>query len=95
MNIQLTQSGLARRMKRHLLKETQRFFTVTTPGFEAALEQEVRLLPGATVDRRITGGVEFNGPLELVYHANLRLRTANRIVMRVADFHGPIIPGTL
>ena len=86
MNIQLTQSGLNRRMKRHLLKETLGFFAITTPGFEEALEEEVRSLPGATINRRVTGGVEFNGPLELAYHADLRLRTANRIVMRVADF---------
>jgi putative N6-adenine-specific DNA methylase len=86
MKIQLSQSGLERRLKRHLMKVPQRFFATTTPGFEKILEQEVASLPGAGALQRINGGVEFSGELPLVYHANLRLRTANRVVMRVATF---------
>jgi putative N6-adenine-specific DNA methylase len=33
------------------------------------------------------GGVAFNGDLSLVYRANLSLRTASRVVVRVAEFH--------
>ncbi len=32
------------------------------------------------------GGVEFSGPLGAVYHANLRLRTAHRVLLRIDDF---------
>jgi putative N6-adenine-specific DNA methylase len=84
--ILLSPAGLERRLKRHLLKARCRFCATTTPGFEKVLEQEVRLLPESSGVRPIIGGVEFSGPLELVYHANLKLRTANRVVMRVATF---------
>ena len=33
------------------------------------------------------GGVEFDGDLKAVYSANLSLRTANRVLVRVGDFH--------
>jgi putative N6-adenine-specific DNA methylase len=82
----LTPAGLERRLKRHLLKSRCRFCATTTPGFEKMLDRDVRLLPQSGGFHTINGGVEFSGPLELVYHANLRLRTANRVVMRVAIF---------
>jgi putative N6-adenine-specific DNA methylase len=82
----LTPAGLARRLKRHVLKETQRFFATTTPGFEEVLGNEVRGLPGAEIIGKALGGVEFSGPLELMYHAAARLRSANRIIMRMAKF---------
>lgn len=33
------------------------------------------------------GGVEFRGDLKAIYSANLSLRTANRVLVRVGDFH--------
>ena len=82
----LTPAGLERRLKRHLIKAPHEFLAVTTPGMEAALEGEIRALPNVTALRRINGGVEFGGPLETVYHAGLRLRTANRVLMRIDSF---------
>jgi putative N6-adenine-specific DNA methylase len=82
----LTPASLARRLKRHVLKETQRFFAATTPGFERVLRNEVRALPGAEIIGEALGGVEFSGPLELMYHAAAKLRSANRIIMRMAEF---------
>jgi putative N6-adenine-specific DNA methylase len=82
----LSEAGLARRLKRHLLKAPQEFFAVTTPGLEAPLESEIKILTGAVNLRKVNGGVEFGGPLELVYDAALRLRTANRLLMRVDSF---------
>jgi putative N6-adenine-specific DNA methylase len=84
--VTLTPSGLERRLKRHFLKEQHRFFAVTVPGFEPVLEQEVRALPGVSGIGALSGGVEFSGPLFLVYHANLLLRSAGRVVMRAAGF---------
>ena len=86
MNTQLTPAGLERRLKRHLLKATQRFFAATIPGLEPMLEQEVRLLPQVSAVRSVTGGVEFSGPLGMVYHANLKLRTAHRVLLRIDSF---------
>ncbi len=82
----LTQAGLTRRLKRHVLKERHVFFAATTPGFEGVLHSEVRALPGAEIVSHVYGGIEFSGPLELMYHAAARLRTANRIIMRVTEF---------
>lgn len=81
----LTPHGLERRLKRHLLKEPQQFLAITTPGFEHLLERELVHL-GITVTSKTTGGVEFCGPLDLVYLTNLHLRTANRILMRISSF---------
>ncbi len=86
MPVTLTPEGLRRRLKRHLLRERQTFFAVTTPGFEKVLQGEVRQLPDAEIIGQVNGGVEFAGPLELMYHAAAGLRTANRLVMRVAAF---------
>ncbi|MBN1127867.1 MAG: hypothetical protein JXA71_02700 [Chitinispirillaceae bacterium] len=82
----LTPSGLERRLKRRLLKQTLRFFAITTPGFEEILRRELAALASVVVEGTITGGVEFSGPFQTVYHANLRLRTANRVLMRVDSF---------
>lgn len=82
----LTPRGLERRLKRHVRKETHAFLAVGAPGFETVLLQEVKALPEVTEARIIRGGVEFSGPLETIYHANLHLATAHRVLWRVADF---------
>lgn len=61
------------------------FFAVTAPGLEALTAQELQrlnLLP--TVE---SGGVAFQGDLDALYRANLHLRTASRVLVRVGDFN--------
>ena len=82
----LTPRALERRLKRYVLKETHDFLAVGAPGFEAVLLDEVHDLPGVTEVRKVRGGVEFRGPLETIYHANLQLATAHRVLWRVAEF---------
>lgn len=82
----LTPRGLERRLKRHFAKKSCDFLATTTPGFEPFLENEISGLEGARVTATIGGGVEFSGPIDLVYEANLYVRTANRIVMRIDSF---------
>jgi putative N6-adenine-specific DNA methylase len=62
-----------------------RCFAVAAPGIEPVLEREVRALPGAGAVRAVEGGVEFSGSLELVYRANLWLRTATRVLVRLGE----------
>lgn len=81
----LTPRGLERRLKRHLFKAPQDYLAVTTPGFEYITAKELTGI-NADVKNRISGGVEFSGGLDLVYSANLRLRTANRVLMRIGSF---------
>jgi putative N6-adenine-specific DNA methylase len=88
----LSASGLRRRLKRHLLKVQQSFLATCAPGLEPFLEREIVALPGALACAPIKGGVEFAGPLDLVYHANVRLRSANRVLLRIADFHASSYP---
>jgi putative N6-adenine-specific DNA methylase len=82
----LSATGLQRRLKRRFFKATHKFFAVTTPGFEEILRAEIALLPDVSITGTEKGGVLFCGPLQTVYHAHLRLRTANRLLMRVDSF---------
>jgi putative N6-adenine-specific DNA methylase len=88
----LTPVGLARRIKRRLSKTVREYLAIATPGFEPVLEKELRVFPGVTIKRAINGGVEFYGPLAAAYHANLKLRTANRVLMRIDTFVARSLP---
>lgn len=68
-------------------------FAVCAPGLERVLEQELSTLGlmqprqhRAKKDMR-AGGVEFRGDLPALYRANLHLRTAGRILVRLGAFH--------
>jgi putative N6-adenine-specific DNA methylase len=59
-------------------------FAVTAPGLEPLCAAELRGLEiRSTVDE---GGVLWNGPIESIARANLWLRTASRVLVRVAEF---------
>jgi putative N6-adenine-specific DNA methylase len=66
---------------------TDRFdlFAIAAPGLEPLVERELRALgmEGIHVD---AGGVSFTGGREALYRANLHLRTATRVIARVAEF---------
>lgn len=67
------------------------FFAVTAPGLETFTAQELHrlnLLPDATNPPMTeAGGVAFQGELDAMYRANLHLRTASRILVRIGDFN--------
>jgi putative N6-adenine-specific DNA methylase len=75
---------LEKRLKRHVIGRAHDFFAVASPGCEALGRQELAAL-GLTA-RAVSGGVEFNGRLHEAYRANLNLRTASRILMRIHSF---------
>lgn len=70
------------------------YFAVTAPGLEAFTRQEavgLDLLPAPVIsDNSIAptepGGVTFKGELEVLYRANLHLRTASRVLARLGNF---------
>lgn len=67
------------------------FFVITAPGMEAVCEGELSALglnPGTTV----RGGVEFSGGLRELYLANLWLRSASRILVRLGDISARDFP---
>jgi putative N6-adenine-specific DNA methylase len=61
------------------------FFATCAPGLEPLLHAEVRALGLARHERQV-GGVYFEGSLADARRANLWLRTAVRVLMRVARF---------
>jgi putative N6-adenine-specific DNA methylase len=77
-------SPFEKRIRRHVVGKSHRFFAVTAPGLEPLClgELESLGLTGAAVE----GGVEFSGRLQAAYRANLCLRTANRILLRMHEF---------
>jgi putative N6-adenine-specific DNA methylase len=92
----LTPRALERRLKRRFRSPQHSFFAACQPGFEDLLLAEVRDLPGVASAEQVTGGVEFSGPIELMYHANLQLNTAHRVLLRIASFlaqSGPALFG--
>lgn len=62
-----------------------RAFAVATPGLEAPLLAEVQHL-GLPKAQLVKGGVEFSGDWPDVWRANLVLRGATRILVRIAEF---------
>ncbi|MEQ8763727.1 MAG: THUMP domain-containing protein [Planctomycetota bacterium] len=61
------------------------FFAMCAPGFEPVLHQELRSLRFGKIERQV-GGVHFEGRFEEGMRANLWLRTAVRVLMRLDRF---------
>ncbi|MGD9042595.1 MAG: hypothetical protein PVG06_02720 [Desulfobacterales bacterium] len=78
---------LSKRIKRRVIGRRHDFFIATAPGFETVCLQELlKLKPDAGGAGATPGGVEFEGRLDDCYLANLNLRSANRILMRIHTF---------
>ena len=61
-------------------------FAVAPPGLETAVAEELGVL-GVAGQRIVAGGVTFSGDKETLYRANLWLRTAGRVLVRVEQFY--------
>jgi len=80
----------------------EKLFAVSAPGLEPYTAGELRQLGLLPADEETTppskhkkkkpadkysGGVAFSGDLEGIYQANLSLRTANRVLVRLGEFN--------
>jgi putative N6-adenine-specific DNA methylase len=65
--------------------EPRHYFAVAAPGLEPVVEREVRALPGVEEVRAVVGGIEFAGSREVLYRANLWLRCATRVLVRLGE----------
>lgn len=83
---ELSPRALQRRLKRYFLKKTHTFFASCSFGFEKVLLEEIKKLPNISNIVSSDGGIEFCGPIDTVYEANLKLYSAHRILIRVATF---------
>lgn len=59
------------------------WFAVAAPGLEALVRDEVAALREVGNVREVPGGVEFDGPLAIGLRANLHLRIATRVLLRL------------
>lgn len=81
---------LSKRIKRHVIGRVRDFFAATTPGLEKLCFDELMSLPlSVRCAMVVPGGVEFKGRVHDCYLANLNLRTASRILMRIGIFTAP------
>lgn len=79
--------SLERRIKRHVTGRVRTYFAVTAPGLEPLCRDELAALPLSEKELAAEpGGVVFRGRLIDCYVANLCLRTANRVLMRIDEF---------
>ncbi len=79
--------NIEKRIKRHVLGKSRTFFVSTSPGMEQLCVDELSSLGISMADATLAkGGIEFQGRVHDCYFANLRLRTANRILMRTETF---------
>lgn len=71
--------------------QLETLFAVTTPGLETLTARELQRLNLLATPADVTaiepGGVTFHGDNTALYRANLYLRTANRVLLRVGDFY--------
>lgn len=67
------------------------YFVVTTPGFEQVCAAELNVL-GIEKTEIMLGGVEFTGGLHELYQANLWLRSATRVLVRVGELQARDFP---
>jgi len=88
MTRETIETPLKKRIKRHVIGRKRQFFAATAPGLEMICRQELKaLLPSGTPMAMVEGGIKFEGRLHDCYFANLNLRTANRLLMRIESFH--------
>jgi putative N6-adenine-specific DNA methylase len=62
-----------------------KIFASTAPGLESIAAGELKAL--GTRGRQEIGGVAFTADLQRLYEANLWLRTASRVLVRLGSFH--------
>jgi len=85
--------ALQKRIKRRLVGRDHTFFAVTLPGLEPLCREELAALPIESRQLQVEkGGVLFRARLHDAYAANLHLRTASRILMRIGQFRADNFP---
>jgi len=80
-------SAFSKRVKRHVSGRDHRFFVNTAPGLSKLCLSELESIPDfPKTAATVSGGIEFEGRLTDCLTANLNLRTASRVLMRITTF---------
>jgi putative N6-adenine-specific DNA methylase len=82
----ITDRGLKRRVKQHVIGRDHIFFVSVQPGFEKTISRELQSLGLNVSSEFIEGGVEFTGALDDCFTSCMSSRTASRVMMRMASF---------
>jgi putative N6-adenine-specific DNA methylase len=84
---QLESDAFGKRVRRHVIGRKRAYFVIVSPGFEEICRQElIGLKIDADDSDQEAGGVTFAGRFVDCQKANLYLRTATRILMRIDSF---------
>jgi putative N6-adenine-specific DNA methylase len=78
-------SAVIKRQKEKQISNYNQFFATTFMGLEQVLAKELMAI-GAKDIKIASRGVGFKGDLEIMYKANLWLRTAHRVLFQIAEF---------
>jgi len=82
----MAETGCLRRVKRHIIGKSHDFFVIASPGLEKLCADELRDIVNDSASVTVmSGGVSFRGRLTDAYLANLHLRCAGRVLMRLAS----------
>ncbi|MCP3923823.1 MAG: hypothetical protein GY714_14670 [Desulfobacterales bacterium] len=81
-------TAFEKRVKRHVIAKKHTFFVPVSPGLIDVCFDEISKLDleAEEIKKIQGGGIEFTGSLNDCYKANLFLRCANRVLMRVHSF---------
>jgi putative N6-adenine-specific DNA methylase len=83
----IVNSAFSKRVKRHVSGRDHLFFVNTAPGLSQLCLSELRsILDAPKTVIKVSGGIEFTGRLTDCFAANLSLRTASRVLMRITTF---------
>lgn len=89
----MSDSALARRIKRRVSARIHEFFTICPPGLRQLCARELAALDARIDDiRTVPGGVCFQSRIMDACLANLRLGSPSRILMRLARFRATRFP---
>ncbi len=72
--------------RKYMAESTLDLFSTSAPGIELVTRAELDRL-GIVASSAVRGGVEWRGSMRDLYRANLWLRTASRVLLRVDEFH--------
>jgi putative N6-adenine-specific DNA methylase len=79
--------AIDKRVRRHVTGRVRQYYAITAPGFEACCRQELTGLGFDDGDMSVDpGGAAFTGRFIDCQRANLHVRTATRILMRIDRF---------
>lgn len=80
-------TAFEKRVKRRICAQSHDFYAVVAPGLENICLEELESISGSLAIKTVeNGGISFTSGLYEMYSANLNLRTATRILMRIDEF---------